>query len=70
MCAQTLVVPDDIIHQGIKDVVMHEVGHTLGLRHNFKASSAVTWEQTQDKAYTQVSTKGSEPISHQLSTFH
>lgn len=24
--------------QGLKEVTMHEVGHTLGLRHNFKAS--------------------------------
>ena len=31
--------PDKFIHQAIKEVVMHEVGHTLGLRHNFKASS-------------------------------
>ncbi len=26
----------------VKEVVMHEVGHTLGLRHNFKASSWLT----------------------------
>ena len=31
--------PDEFIHQALKEVVMHEVGHTLGLRHNFKASS-------------------------------
>ena len=30
---------DKLIQQGLKEVVMHEVGHTLGLRHNFKASS-------------------------------
>lgn len=29
---------DEFIYQGLKEVVMHEVGHTLGLRHNFKAS--------------------------------
>src|SRR5204862_5295005 len=33
--------PEDFIYQVIKDTVMHEVGHTLGLRHNFKAS---TWK--------------------------
>lgn len=27
-----------LIMQGLKETVMHEVGHTLGLRHNFKAS--------------------------------
>ena len=31
--------PRDFVHQGLKEVVMHEVGHTLGLRHNFKASA-------------------------------
>ncbi|HEX8322339.1 MAG TPA: zinc-dependent metalloprotease [Tepidisphaeraceae bacterium] len=32
-------ISDDIIGHALKWVVMHEVGHTLGLRHNFKASS-------------------------------
>lgn len=36
----------------IKDVVMHEVGHTLGLRHNFKGSLAHTPEQLQDAEFT------------------
>ncbi|MDR3196560.1 MAG: zinc-dependent metalloprotease [Planctomycetaceae bacterium] len=34
-----------IILAGVKDLVMHEVGHTLGLRHNFKASSWQTLEE-------------------------
>ncbi|MFN3995787.1 MAG: zinc-dependent metalloprotease, partial [bacterium] len=36
----------------IKDIIIHEVGHILGLRHNFKASSFVTLEQLQDEKYT------------------
>jgi hypothetical protein len=32
--------PEEFIGQVVKEVVMHEVGHTLGLRHNFHAS---TW---------------------------
>ena len=32
-------VPEKLIAQAVKEIVMHEVGHTLGLRHNFKASS-------------------------------
>lgn len=38
-------VPEEVIGNMIKDLVMHEVGHTLGLRHNFKASS---WLSTDD----------------------
>jgi hypothetical protein len=30
---------DKLIMQGLKEVTMHESGHTLGLRHNFKASA-------------------------------
>ncbi len=30
--------PEEFIGQILKDTVMHEVGHTLGLRHNFKSS--------------------------------
>lgn len=29
---------EKLIMQGLKEVAMHELGHTLGLRHNFKAS--------------------------------
>jgi hypothetical protein len=36
------------IRQGIKEVVMHEVGHTLGLRHNFKGSTFLTLEEIND----------------------
>ncbi|MDC8784193.1 zinc-dependent metalloprotease [Roseateles koreensis] len=43
---------DAFIFARIKDVVMHEVGHTLGLKHNFKASTTVTQAQLKDQAYT------------------
>lgn len=36
----------------LKDVTMHEVGHTLGLRHNFRASRALTDAQLSDPAFT------------------
>jgi Met-zincin/Domain of unknown function (DUF5117) len=36
---------DKLIQQGLKHITMHEVGHTLGLRHNFKASK---WRSAQD----------------------
>ena len=35
---------DKLLVSGLKMVVMHEVGHTLGLRHNFKASGY--WSMT------------------------
>ena len=40
------------IHDGLVDLVLHEVGHTLGLRHNFKASSIFSINQLSDKNFT------------------
>ena len=37
--------PDELLLQAIKYITMHEVGHTLGLRHNFKESSMLTHDQ-------------------------
>ena len=37
----------------IKDTIMHEVGHTLGLKHNFKASTTISRTQLQDKNFTE-----------------
>jgi hypothetical protein len=45
-------VPEELIGQAIKEVVMHEVGHTLGLRHNFKASTMLKNEQLHDTTIT------------------
>ncbi|MDP9046251.1 MAG: zinc-dependent metalloprotease, partial [Pseudomonadota bacterium] len=36
----------------LKDVTMHEVGHTLGLRHNFRASRIYTDAQLSDPEFT------------------
>ncbi|MEO3693220.1 zinc-dependent metalloprotease [Roseateles paludis] len=38
----------------VKDTVMHEIGHTLGLKHNFRASNSVSAQKLKDKAYTDV----------------
>ncbi len=43
---------DRFIAGSLKDVTMHEVGHALGLRHNFRASTGVTRLQLRDKAFT------------------
>jgi hypothetical protein len=45
-------IPDELIGQGIKETVMHEVGHTLGLRHNFKGSTLWDLKDLQDTAKT------------------
>src|SRR6266550_4574386 len=37
----------------LKDVVTHEVGHTLGLQHNFRASTIFTQKQLLNPAFTQ-----------------
>ena len=43
-------VPEWFIGPALKDVIMHEVGHTLGLRHNFKASSIYTMKDINSEA--------------------
>ncbi len=43
---------DKLIMQGLKEVTMHEIGHTLGLRHNFKASTMLTLDEMNDPAKT------------------
>ncbi|OYW24398.1 MAG: hypothetical protein B7Z55_02270, partial [Planctomycetales bacterium 12-60-4] len=40
--------PQEFLEQALKEVTMHEVGHTLGLRHNFKASAWKTLAEIQD----------------------
>jgi hypothetical protein len=39
---------EKLIMQGLKEVTMHEVGHTLGLRHNFKASTLLSLDEMSD----------------------
>jgi len=38
----------------LKHVIMHEVGHTLGLRHNFRASTMYDLKQIQDPNFTKI----------------
>lgn len=44
--------PEEFLGQLIKEVVMHEVGHSLGLRHNFHASTMLTADQINDTSIT------------------
>jgi hypothetical protein len=50
--AQTLPLPDDLVGELVAQVTSHEVGHTLGFRHNMKASSTYTVEQLRDPVFT------------------
>ena len=50
--AQSLPLPDDLLGELVAYVTTHEVGHTLGFRHNMKASSSYTVEQLRDPQFT------------------
>ncbi|MCG3131748.1 MAG: hypothetical protein FLDDKLPJ_02553 [Phycisphaerae bacterium] len=52
-------VKDQFLYEVVKEVVMHEVGHTLGLRHNFIASSIWTLDEIKQRAKKGDATTGS-----------
>lgn len=43
---------EKFVYDYLKDVTMHEVGHTLGLRHNFRSSRIYNDKQLSDPAFT------------------
>jgi len=45
---------EKLAQEYVREVIMHEVGHTLGLRHNFRSSTIYTLKQIQDPAFTKV----------------
>jgi hypothetical protein len=42
-------VPEEFIGEALRFVVCHEVGHTLGLRHNFKSSASTPFDKLNDR---------------------
>ncbi|MEZ6092782.1 MAG: zinc-dependent metalloprotease [Pirellulaceae bacterium] len=50
--------PESFIGPLLADLVCHEVGHTMGLRHNFKSSSLYTLEEMNSEAL-----KGQKPFA-------
>jgi hypothetical protein len=57
--ARKMNLDDELMGQLIRFVSSHEVGHTLGLAHNFGSSSTVPVEKLRDKAW--VETNGHTP---------
>ena len=49
--ASQLPLPDDVMHDLVRFVVAHEVGHSIGLHHNFLGSNAYTVDQLRDPAF-------------------
>ena len=50
--AHKLPLPDDVMGEILRYVVKHEVGHALGLRHNFRGHSSISVAQLRDPAWT------------------
>lgn len=48
---KTLPIPDEVMGDILLYIVTHEVGHSLGLPHNFKASATYPIEKIRDKAW-------------------
>ncbi|MCU0375089.1 MAG: zinc-dependent metalloprotease [Chitinophagaceae bacterium] len=51
--ARKMVFDDKLMGELIRFVSSHEVGHTLGLRHNFGSSSTVPVDKLRDKAWVE-----------------
>ena len=51
--ARNMVFEDELMGQLIRFVSSHEVGHTLGLRHNFGSSSTVPVENLRNKSWVE-----------------
>jgi Met-zincin/Domain of unknown function (DUF5117)/Domain of unknown function (DUF5118) len=45
-------IPDELLGQYTMWVVMHEVGHSLGLQHNFRSSASTPLDKLYDTAFT------------------
>jgi Met-zincin/Domain of unknown function (DUF5117) len=56
--------PEEFIGPLVAEVITHEVGHTLGLMHNFKASSIYTFEEINSEEW------GDKPITGSIMEYY
>ncbi|MFM7109561.1 MAG: zinc-dependent metalloprotease, partial [Planctomycetota bacterium] len=52
--ARKLPLPDEVTGELLRYICAHEVGHTIGLRHNHRASQAYSIAQLRDPKFTEV----------------
>ena len=51
--AKKLPLPNDLMGELLRYVVSHEIGHALGLRHNFKGHAAYSVDQLRSREWTE-----------------
>ncbi len=57
-------VPKEFLYEFYKFLGCHEVGHTLGLRHNFKGSMTIKLKDLHNKAYTAKNSMGNSIMEY------
>ena len=57
-------VPKEYIYDALKQLACHEVGHTLGLRHNFKGSNTIALKDLHNTALTSKESIGSSIMEY------